>query len=66
MLDGLLGMSSIQNDAQWTKKLLLKTQVSEKFFFSEVNLIIQYIIVQHQDGKISFSLKILHGEKFIE
>ena len=39
-----------------SKKLLLKTQVSEKFFHSEVNLLIQYIIVQDQDGQINSRL----------
>ena len=44
--------SSIENDAHGIEKLLLKTQVSEKFLHSELNLIIQYIIVQDQDGQI--------------
>jgi len=43
--------SSIENYAQGIEKLLLKTQVSEKFLHSEVNLIIQYIIIQDQDGQ---------------
>ena len=30
---------------------MLKTQLSEKFLHGEVNLIIQYIIVQDQDGQ---------------
>ena len=38
-------MSSIENDAHGIEKLLLKTQVSEKFLYSEVNLLIQYIII---------------------
>ena len=33
------------------EKLLLKNQVSEKFLHSEVNLLIQHIIVQDQDGQ---------------
>ena len=45
------GQSSIENDAHDIEKLLLKTQVSEKFLLSEVNLIIKYIIVQDQDGQ---------------
>ena len=36
-----LGPSSIENDAHGIEKLLLKTQVSEKFLHSEVNLILQ-------------------------
>ena len=45
------GLSSIENDAHGNEKLLLKTQVTEKFLHSEVNLIIQHIIVQDQDGQ---------------
>ena len=30
---------------------MLKTQVTEKFLHSEVNQLIQYIIVQAQDGQ---------------
>ena len=41
MLDGSNGI----------EKLLLTTQVSEKFLHSEVNLIIQYIIVQDEYGQ---------------
>ena len=44
MLDGPgvpSGPSSIENDALDIKKLLLKTQVREKFSHREVNLIIQ-------------------------
>ena len=37
-----LGPPSTENDAHGIEKLLLKTQVSEKFLHSEVNLIIQY------------------------
>jgi hypothetical protein len=40
---------NIENGAHGTKNLLLKTQVNGRF--SEVNLIIQYIIVQDQDGQ---------------
>jgi hypothetical protein len=43
--------SSMENDAHGIEKLLLKTQVIEKFLHSEVNLIIQYIIAQDQDGQ---------------
>ena len=32
-------------------ELLLKIQVNENFLHSEVNLIIQYIILQDQDGQ---------------
>ena len=46
-----LGPSSIESDADGIEKLLLKTQVSEKFLRSEVNLLIQHIIVQDQDGQ---------------
>ena len=46
-----------ENDAHGIKKLLLKTQISEKFLHSEVNLIIQYIIVQDQDGQNNNNLK---------
>ena len=35
------------------EKLLLKTQVSEKFLHSEVNLLIQHIIVQDQDEQMN-------------
>ena len=45
------GPSSVENDAHGIEKLLLKSQVSEKFLHSEVNLIIQYIIVQDLDGQ---------------
>ena len=45
------GPSSIENDAHDIEKLLLKTQISEKLLHSEVNLIIQYIIAQDQDGE---------------
>ena len=45
-----------ENYAHGIEKLLLKTQVSEKFLHSEVNLITQYILVQDQDGK---TLKLL-------
>ena len=38
--DGPPGPFSIENDAYGIEKLLLKTQVSEKFLHSEVNLII--------------------------
>ena len=44
-------MSSIENDAHGIEKLLLRTQVSEKFFHSEVIIIIQHIIVEDQDGQ---------------
>ena len=44
-------MLIIENDAHDIEKHLLKTQVSEKFLHSEVNLIIQYIIVHDQDGQ---------------
>ena len=44
------GPSSIENGEHGIEKLPLKTQVSKKFLHSEVNLIIQYIIVQDQDG----------------
>ena len=39
------------NNAHSIEKLLLKNQVIEKFLHSEVNLIIQYIIVQDKDGQ---------------
>ena len=46
MLDGpggtLPGPSSIENNEHGIEKLLLKTQANEKFWHSEVNLIIQY------------------------
>ena len=42
---------SIENYAHGIEKLLLKTQVSEQVLHSEVNLLIQHIIVQDQDGK---------------
>ena len=45
------GPPSIENDAHVIKKLLLRTRVSEKFLHSEGNLIIQYILVQDQDGQ---------------
>ena len=37
------GPTFIENDAHDIEKLLLKTQVSEKFLHSEVNLLIQHI-----------------------
>ena len=43
-----------QNDAHGIEKLLLKTQVREKFLLSEVNLIIQYMqsfCSVHTNGK---------------
>ena len=40
------GPSSIENDANHIENILLKTLISEKFLHSEVNLIMQYIIVQ--------------------
>ena len=46
------GPSSIENDAHGIKKLLLKTQSKlNKFLHSELNLLIQHIIVQDQDGQ---------------
>ena len=42
-------IDGIENDAHCNEKLLLKTQVSEKFLHSEVDLIIQYVIVQYRD-----------------
>ena len=45
------GLSTIENDAHDIEKLLLKAQISEKFLHSEVNLLIQYIIVKDQDGQ---------------
>ena len=42
------GSLSIENDAH--EKLLLKTQVN-KFLHSEVNLLIQHVRVQNQDGQ---------------
>ena len=59
ILDGL-GTSSIENDAHGFEKLLLRTQASEKFLHSEVNLIIQYIIVQDQDGQNNNIYNALH------
>ena len=50
------GLSSIENDADGIEKLLLKTQVSETFLHSEVNLLIQHIIVQDQDGQNNNSI----------
>ena len=35
-----------ENDVHGIEKLLLKTQVSEKFLHSKVNLIIQYTFLQ--------------------
>ena len=55
MLDGPDGTGlSIENDSHVIKKLLLKTQASEKFLHSEMNLTIQHIIVQDQDGQNIF------------
>ena len=59
MLDGpggtgcnVLVRTSIENDTHGIEKLLLKTQVSSnKFLHSEVNLLIQHIIVQDQHGQ---------------
>ena len=49
MLDG---PSSIENDGHGIEKLLLKNSTkSNKFLHSEVNLLIQHIIVQDQDGQ---------------
>ena len=46
------GLSSIENGAHGIEKLLLKTQVSLiSFLHSEVNKLIQHIIVQVQDGQ---------------
>ena len=45
------GQPSIENEAHDIEKLLPKTQVSEKFWHSEMNLKIQYITVQDQDGQ---------------
>ena len=42
-------MYLIINDAHGIEKLLLKTQKSNKFLHSEVNLLIQHIIVQDLD-----------------
>ena len=48
----LAGPSSIENDAHGIEKLLLKTQVSlTSLLHSEVNKLIQHIIVQDQDGQ---------------
>ena len=45
------GPSSIENDVHGIEKLPLKTQVSlTSFLHSEVNQLIQHIIVQDQDG----------------
>ena len=46
--------SSIENDAHGIEKLMLKTQNSSKlnkFLHSEVNLLIQHIVVQDQEGE---------------
>ena len=44
--------SSIENDVHGIEKLLLKTSSKlNKFLHSEVNLLIQHIIVQDQDGQ---------------
>ena len=40
-----------ESDVHGIKKLLLKTQVSKKFLHSEVNLLIQNLTVQDQDGQ---------------
>ena len=46
------GSSSIENDTHGIEKLLLKTQVSLTCsLHSEVNKLIQHIIVQDQDGQ---------------
>ena len=42
--------------------LLLRTQISEKFFISEVNLLIQHIIMQDQDGQNN-KIKILFSSR---
>ena len=48
MIDGPGG----ENDALGIENLLLKTQVSlTSFFKSEVNKLIQHIILQDQDGQ---------------
>ena len=49
-----------ENDAPSIEKLLLKTQVSEKFLHSEVNLLLQYIIVQGQGGQNNNLLNIVN------
>ena len=54
--------SSIENDAHGIEKLLLKTQVSEHFLHSEVNLIIQHIIVQDQVGQDNDNVRIYSKE----
>ena len=48
-----VGPSSFENYAHGIETILLNTQVhvSETFLHSKVNLIIQYIIVQVQDGQ---------------
>ena len=44
--------SSIENDVHGIEKLPLKTQVSlTSFLHSEVNQLIQHIIMQDQDGQ---------------
>ena len=72
MLDvpGPLGSSSIENDAHGIKKLLLNTKKNSsklnKFLYNEVNLLIQYITVQDQDGQNNKIYKfIIHYQKVL-
>ena len=48
-----------ENDAHDIKKLLLKTQVSEKLLRSELNLLIQHIIVQDGQNNNTYLAQIL-------
>ena len=57
------GPSNIENDAHGIEKpLLINSSKLNKFLHSEVNLLIQHIIVQDQDGhnnnlNVSFTVK---------
>ena len=48
-----------ENDAHDIKKLLLTTQVSEKLLRSELNLLIQHIIVQDGQNNNTYLAQIL-------